>query len=178
MGDHEESKMDFEPAVKIRPWRREDAPALQALADHIDVARWMSGFPHPYTRNDAEEWTAKAALQHPPQFFAIEVDGVIVGGAGLEPRDGSHKGVVILGYWLGRAYWGRGIANAVVSMLVEHAFSSGFRRVEAHVFAPNAASLRVLEKCGFTLEGRLRASYVELDGTACDELIFGRIDTT
>ena len=63
-----------------------------------------------------------------------------------------------------------------VRILVEQAFGRGFRRLEAHVFEPNVASARVLEKCGFMLEGSLRASYVQRDGTPCDALIFGRIN--
>jgi RimJ/RimL family protein N-acetyltransferase len=105
--------------IRIRAWRSDEAHTLQALADDVDVARWMSGFPTPYTKRDAENWIAAAATHDPPHFFAIEADGVVVGGAGLEPRDGTHRGVAILGYWLGKDYWGRGIASAVVGMLVE-----------------------------------------------------------
>ena len=51
----------------------------------------------------------------------------------------------------------------------------GYRRAEANVFAPNKASARVLEKCGYTLEARLRSSYLQRDGSPCDELIYGRL---
>ncbi len=67
-------------------------------------------------------------------------------------------------------------SQVAVRILVEQAFGRGFRRLEAHVFEPNVASARVLEKCGFMLEGSLRASYVQRDGTPCDALIFGRIN--
>jgi ribosomal-protein-alanine N-acetyltransferase len=60
-------------------------------------------------------------------------------------------------------------------MLSDFALQSGdLRRLEAAVFAPNAASARVLEKCGFTLEGRSREMYLDRDGTVCDGLLFGR----
>jgi len=39
-----------------------------------------------------------------PEFFAIEVNGVVVWGAGIEPRDDTHRGVAIVGYWLGKAH--------------------------------------------------------------------------
>lgn len=129
-------------------------------------------FAHPYTLHDAQNWIS-ACAHNPDCFFAIEVDGKVAGGAGLEPREGSHRGVAILGYWLGKPYWGRGIATQAVRKLVKRAFADGFRRVEAHVFAANTASARVLEKCGFTLEARLRDSYIERDGAPCDELIYG-----
>lgn len=104
-------------------------------------------------------------------------DDVDVGGAGIEPRGGSHAGVATVGYWLGKAYWGRGIATAALRKVVERTFAMGYRRAEANVFAPSLASARVLEKCGFTLEARLRAAYVQRDGTPCDKLIYGRLYT-
>ncbi len=170
-------RCEVQTQILIRPWRIEDAAALQALANDHSVARWMTeAFPHPYLKQDAEDWVATASSHLPPRFFAIEVDGALVGGAGLEPREGSHRDVVILGYWLGRVYWGRGIATAAVNMLSELAFASGFRRIEALVFEPNVGSARVLEKCGFALEGRLQASYVERDGTPGDELVYGKLN--
>lgn len=164
--------------VTIRPWRADEASTLQALADDPDVSRWMTAsFSSPYTLADAERWLANVVKHDPPQLFAIEADGVVVGGGGVEPREGSHEGVAVVGYWLGKRYWGRGIATRALELLTERAFATGYRRAEANVFAPNKASARVLEKCGYTLEARLRASYVQRDGTPCDELIYGRLKT-
>lgn len=58
-------------------------------------------------------------------------DDVDVGGAGIEPRGGSHAGVATVGYWLGKAYWGRGIATAALRKVVERTFAMGYRRAEA-----------------------------------------------
>lgn len=135
----------------------------------------MSGFPHPYPLRVAEQWLAEAVKHDPPQFYAIELDGVPVGGGGIEPLEGTRTGVAILGYWLAEEYWGRGVATRALQLLVDRAFADGFRRLQAHVFAANTASARVLEKCGFTLEARLRESYLDRDGNPCDELIFGRL---
>jgi [ribosomal protein S5]-alanine N-acetyltransferase len=166
---HNPATMD----LRIRRWLISDAPALHALANDIEVTQWMSGWSHPYSAGDALKWVTFAGAQKPPQFFAIELDGELVGGAGIEPRNDTHRGVAIVGYWLGKAYWSRGIATAALKALVERSFARGFRRLEAHVFEPNIASIRVLEKVGFICEGRLRASYVQRDGTPCDEFVFG-----
>src|SRR5947209_8962735 len=120
----------------------------------------MSGFPHPYTTAIAKRWLTEAVQHDPVQFFAIENEGAIVGGAGIEPAQGARQGVAIVGYWLTPSAWGRGIATQALRLVVERAFNDGYRRLQAHVFAPNVASVRVLEKCGFTLEARLRDSYV------------------
>jgi RimJ/RimL family protein N-acetyltransferase len=74
----------------------------------------------------------------------IEVDGEVAGYvASWQPREGARE----VGYWLGRAYWGRGIASAALA-----AFLSADERTRplvACVVAHNTASRRVLEKSGF-----------------------------
>ena len=51
-----------------------------------------------------------------------------------------------IGYWIGKPYWGKGIATAAVAQFVELLTE---RPIFAHVAEHNAASIRVLEKCGF-----------------------------
>lgn len=141
------------------------------------VARWMARrFPHPYTRSDAEEWIASAPSRAAGSSFAIEVDGALAGGIGFEPLSGERSGTATFGYWLGRDYWGRGVATDAAQMLSDHALrDGGLRRLEATVFAPNRASARVLEKCGFVLEATLPAYYVDRDEAVCDGLLYGRV---
>jgi ribosomal-protein-alanine N-acetyltransferase len=164
---------------RLRPYRADDLDALVEAADDPAVTRWMTaGFPHPYTRVDGERWLAIALLDDPPNHFAIEAGGAFAGAIGILPRSGEHHGSAIFGYWLGRRHWGRGIATDAARTLARHAFGSrGLRRLEASVFVPNVASVRVLEKAGFSLEGRMRASYVERDGTVRDALLYARLAT-
>ena len=161
--------------VQLRPWRRGDETTLQSQANDALVSRWMlRRFPFPYTLDDAKSWIESCGKHEPAEHFAVEADGMVVGGAALQPRlDGTHDGVAIIGYWLGREYWRLGIATEIVKLLISLARASGLRRLQAGVFVPNIASARVLEKAGFCLEGQLRESYVERDGTPVDELIYG-----
>ncbi|HEY1867917.1 MAG TPA: GNAT family N-acetyltransferase [Candidatus Cybelea sp.] len=160
---------------RLRPYRIGDAEALCAVADDYLVARWMSRrFPNPYTRADADLWLSIAASK-PDQSLVIEVDGVLAGGVGVEPLEGEREGTALFGYWLGRAYWGRGIGTDAARMVSDHALASGLRRLEASVFAQNVASARVLEKSGFALEARLRAWYLDREGRVCDALLFARL---
>jgi RimJ/RimL family protein N-acetyltransferase len=165
---------------RLRSYRSGDARALCSIADDFEVVRWMTRrFPHPYTLGDAEEWIAIGMADPRGQILAIEVDGVIAGGIGVEARGGERTGTAFFGYWLGRAYWGRGIATEAARMLSDFALQSGdLRRLEATVFAPNVASARVLEKCGFTLEGRAPQLYLDRSGAVCDGLLFGRTRST
>lgn len=162
---------------RLRPYRPGDEAALCAVADDFMVARWMArAFPNPYTLRDAEEWIAIASVDTCSRYFAIEVDGVLAGGLGVEPFEGERAGTAIFGYWLGRAYWGRGIATDAARMLADDALANrGLRRLEASVFEPNAASARVLEKCGFQLEGRLCSYYVDREGNVWDALLYARL---
>lgn len=133
-------------------------------------------FPYPYTRSDAESWVAVATQESPPKSYVIVVDGAFAGAVGAYPQTGEHRGCAIFGYWLGRPFWGRGIATDAARALARYALGEGgLRRLEATVFAPNAVSARVLENAGFTFEARLRASYVERDGTVCDGLLYSRL---
>lgn len=165
---------------RLRPYRNGDANALCAVANDFEVVRWMTRrFPHPYALCDAEEWIAFAMADARKQILAIEVDDVIAGGIAVEPLEGERNGTALFGYWLGRAYWGRGIATEAARLLSDFALQSGdLRRLEATVFAPNVASGRVLEKCGFTLEGRSPQLYIDRSGAVCDGLIFGRTRST
>ena len=62
----------------------------------------------------------------------------------------SPEGMRLIGYWLGREYWGRGIASAALAAYVEH---DRTRPLHAYVAAHNVASIRVLEKAGFVRQG-------------------------
>ena len=55
-----------------------------------------------------------------------------------------------VGYWLGREFWGRGVATKALAALLREAPE---RPLYARVAQDNLASLRVLQKCGFTITG-------------------------
>ncbi|MGH7915861.1 MAG: GNAT family N-acetyltransferase [Candidatus Binataceae bacterium] len=136
----------------------------------------MIVFPHPYTRREAEEWTTRCASGRVSSIeFAIELDGEAIGGIGFEPQKDVNRLTVEIGYWLSKPFWGKGIATAAVKRATGYAFSHlNLERIEAGVFAWNGASVRVLEKAGYTFEGRLRRSIIK-DGRLGDRLIYARL---
>jgi RimJ/RimL family protein N-acetyltransferase len=161
---------------ELRPWRPGDEDALARHADDRRV--WLNmrdAFPHPYTRRDAEAWVAHASAQSPATAFAIVMDGEPVGGIGLMRQADVHRHTAELGYWIGAAYWGRGLATAAVRAVTAYAFDElGLLRVYAMPFAPNRASARVLEKAGYLLEATLRR-HVLKDGRLLDELVYAAL---
>ena len=77
---------------------------------------------------------------------SIVVDGEVVGSALSFARDGERQ----VGYWIGREHWGRGIASRALPLLLAELPE---RPLHATVAAHNPASVRVLEKSGFTRVG-------------------------
>jgi RimJ/RimL family protein N-acetyltransferase len=62
----------------------------------------------------------------------------------------EHAGERRVGYWLGREHWGKGIASAALSQFLRQITT---RPLYARVAQQNRASIRVLQKCGFTICG-------------------------
>jgi RimJ/RimL family protein N-acetyltransferase len=80
-----------------------------------------------------------------------------------------------IGYWIGEAYWGRGIITEALNAMSEWAFRElNLVRLYAKVFARNQASARVLEKAGYIFEGRLLAHYSR-DGEFIDGLLYAKV---
>ncbi len=99
----------------IRNWRREDVPRLSSIADNPNVSRYMtSRFPSPYTLDDARDWIGRN-IGDTATDFAIEVDDEVAGGIGYEIALHERSHSAEIGYWLGEAYWRRGIAAAALA---------------------------------------------------------------
>jgi len=108
-------------------------------------------------------------------YFAFIVEGSAVGGIGLVLKDDVFRRSAEIGYWLGEGYWGRGIATEAVRALTEYAFVTfDLCRLHAGVFEWNPASMRVLEKAGYTLEARHRKN-VTKDGETIDRLVYALV---
>jgi len=151
------------PEPPLRRWKIDDVDSLVELANEWDIARNLrDAFPHPYTRDAAEAFTARAASGEIGHLYAISVEGRAVGGCGLKPKEDIERCSAEIGYWLGKPYWGRGLATAAVRSLTQFAFEHlGLARVFALPFEENLASVRVLEKAGFIREGVLRNAAIK-----------------
>lgn len=162
------------PHCTLRPWQADDLPALLHHANNRAVWLNMADiFPHPYTQADGEFWLSIAGQAGPNLNLSIVVDGQAAGGIGLMAGEGNFRHTALVGYWLGQDHWGRGVATAALSALVAHAWAElPFERLEARVFAWNPASMRVLEKAGFSREG-LHPRSITKDGQVIDSVMYG-----
>ena len=160
----------------VRSWDWRDRDAIVCHANNRNV--WINlrdRFPHPYTSNDARRWLETVVDLKPETNFAIAVANEAVGGIGFTVQHDVARRSAEIGYWLGEAFWGRGITSEALIAVTDYAFSNyDVCRLYAHVFDWNGASARVLEKAGYAFEGRMRKA-VTKDGQTIDQLMYAMI---
>jgi RimJ/RimL family protein N-acetyltransferase len=105
------------------------------------VATEMAQFPSREREEFMAHW-AKIRADPGNDLQTIVADGVVAGNLMSWDQEGERE----LGYWIGREYWGRGIATAALALFLD---KLTIRPLHAYVAAHNAGSIRVLEKCGF-----------------------------
>lgn len=164
------------PRLLLRPFTPVDAPRLVALANDYEVTRYTLNMPHPYAAADAQSWlglTQRHYAEGTAYPFALELraTGELVGGIGLNPEPRFDRAEV--GYWLGRAYWGQGLAAEALGALLYFGFKElELNKIYAMHHAENLASGQVLLKQGFVLEGKL-AQHTKRDGRYYDAWQYG-----
>ncbi len=140
--------------VELRTIEREDAEFLQKLVNDPRVRRHI-GAGAPLNGVQEREWIDSLGESDKVRLL-IAVDGEPVGSIGLDaPND--IWGTTELGYMVDPDHWRQGYATDAVSQVCRYAFAQRrLDKVYACVYETNPASRRVLEKAGFTEEGRLR----------------------
>jgi ribosomal-protein-alanine N-acetyltransferase len=162
--------------ITLRELRSSDLDRLVRLANNENVSRYlMDTFPYPYTRSDGEWWIGIGSKQDGGIVRAIEFGGEFAGSIGITPQSGWRDHVGEIGYWVGEEFWGKGIATWALGQMTDFGFASRqLQKLCAPVLAPNAASMRVLAKCGYALEGVLK-SEVRKHGRYFDIHRFARL---
>jgi RimJ/RimL family protein N-acetyltransferase len=142
--------------AKIRPLEVSDAKILTEYLNSEEIKEYVS-LVFPINNFLEEEWIKRNAISNSNLTFAIEIDGKLIGTAGLKDID-----------WINRCaeygiaiyipdYWNKGIGTEVTQLMLRYAFEYlNLNRVWLRVFENNPRALRVYEKCGFITEGRER----------------------
>lgn len=173
-------RLDLHDGFHLGPVREGDQAAYLEHLNDPGVTDWMLVIPHPYTEQDANFWVRHCldAAAANPQITELAVrrnDGFLVGGIGLRLTTGlgHHRGE--LGYWLGRPFWGHGLATAAVRAMIAYGFATfGLKRIQATAFPGNKASHRVLEKAGFQREGLLKCYHLK-NGLLIDACMYALV---
>jgi ribosomal-protein-alanine N-acetyltransferase len=162
----------------IRSLTPDDVPSIARHANNKNV--WVNLrdiFPFPYHAAHAQAWIRDVLADRQELNFAIASAEEAIGGIGLHRQTDFMRRSAELGYWIGEEYWGKGIATMAAKAMSAWGFAHmDVDRMYAQVFGWNHASGRVLEKAGFTFEGRLRGA-VYKDGRTTDLLSYGLLRT-
>lgn len=139
----------------LRPPHEEDVEAIASLAGNRRVAEMLAAMPFPYGRENAADFVRRArAGQIGKCVYAITLadSGHFVGCCGIN-RARPEPGLG-LGYWIGEPHWGKGYATEAAHALIDLAFrATAIERLHASCRVTNAASRRVIHKCGFQYAG-------------------------
>jgi len=146
--------------LALRDVTRADLATIFAQQDDPEIGR-LAAVPHRDRTNFEAHWETLFA-DPAIRTRAIVADGELVGYLVLFTRAGHRQ----VGYWLGREFWGRGLATRALELFLAEVDD---RPLYAHVASRNAATLRVVEKCGFQ---RLYARDVEADGEHYEDVVW------
>ena len=141
--------------LTLRPFAAEDAAELHRLINDWEVCRTLAAVPFPYSRDLADEWIASShASMSEGRAWHLAITGqegdkeVVVGGVGLRLDKDARTGR--LGYWVGRRFWGHGVASEAAGKLARWAMANlSLDRLEATVATDNPGSMAVLRRIGF-----------------------------
>lgn len=174
LSDRVAALSDFVPLaterLTLRPYRAEDASELHRLMNDWEVCRNLAVVPFPYSRALAEEWIASTqdalAAGRDYQMVIVGREGeqeMVVGGAGLRLDRGRRTGK--LGYWVGRRYWGHGVAGEAAGRLARWGLANlDLDHLEAEVATDNPGSIAVLRRIGFRQVGEGMANFLARGG--------------
>jgi len=151
------------PRFNLRFLRKADAATIAGYLNNKMVARYTL-IPYPYKEEDFHTFlktTTQRRVKKVDIVYAIadKETNSVKGAIGLHRIDQINKRAE-LGYWLARPFWGQGLMTEATELILTFGFKIlRLNRIDAPVFHPNTASMKVLEKCGFVFEAVFRKSF-------------------
>ena len=160
-------------SVEIVPIERRHIAGFREVLDGVARERRWLAFVEAPPLTRVRSFVLNGLRNGMSQFVAVD-DGRVVGWCDVNPKTHEtlrHSGV--LGMGVAASHRGQGVGSALLRATLEAARARGITRVELVVRADNAAAIRLYEKHGFELEGRLR-DYMIVDGVSYDALAMAR----
>ena len=138
----------------LRPPVDTDAEPIARYLNDFDVAGNLARVPFPYRLSDAQAWlrTRRPDLPAEEANFSIDLAGQgYVGHIGYQLVGGAP----VIGYWLGKPFWGKGIMTEAATAAIAWFFeATDAEAIHSGVFHFNAASLAIQHRLGFVETGR------------------------
>lgn len=143
--------------IILRPWLDSDAEALFKYASDPDVGPRAGWPPH---QNVEESLEIIRTLFHNDTTWAIELkeSGEAIGAIGYGPscecQLPARENEPLIGYWVAKPYWNRGICTEALRLMTDHIRKkTDIKSLISGHYIDNPASGRVMEKCGFVATG-------------------------
>ncbi len=153
----------------IRAIRAEDAAAIHELRQQPEVRRFTPAMPSDRVVDYFAKWGPN------DHVLVAEIDGRVVGYAGLHLRDGKRRHSAWLGIAVHDEFAGRGAGQALMRALLDLADNwIGLLRVDLEANADNERAIALYRRCGFVEEGRQRKAYFSA-GAYVDALLMARV---
>jgi [ribosomal protein S5]-alanine N-acetyltransferase len=165
--------------VTLRPIERSDRRAWEQVRQRNAtwLRRWEATRPPdeprpPSTFRQMVRDLRRQATDGRTLPFALLVDGEFAGQVTVSNIVGGSARFASIGYWIDQRHAGHGYMPVAVALAADHCwFGLGLHRMEVAIRPENAASLRVVEKLGFTEIG-YAPRYLHIDGDWRDHRIF------
>ncbi len=143
--------------VRLRDVEPSDLPIFYEQQLDGDATR-MAAFPARDRAAFDAHWATNILGNPAAVIQTVLFDGQVAGNIGSWRQDG----VRLVGYWIGKEHWGKGVATRALAAFL-HLVTE--RPLHAHVAEHNAGSILVLEKCGFRVEREDRVEHAGKDLT-------------
>ena len=155
----------------LRPIKEDDDTAIFEYSGNPNVGPNAGWKPHESIEETREIINAVFLGKENVFGIVLKDSGTLIGSVGLveDPKRENDK-VKMLGYAIGEAYWGNGYTTEAASAVIEHGFNNlKLDLISAYCYPFNNRSKHVLEKLGFSYEGKLSQCEKRFDGIVLDD---------
>ena len=138
----------------LRPLMPDDQPELSAVLGDAETMRW---YPRPYTGPEVSEWIERQIGRYPGGNGLLGMvekeSGKLIGDCGAVWQEVEGTAELEIGYHVNRNRWDQGFASEAAKTVMKYAFETfDVKRVVSMIRPENAASRRVAEKNGLTVD--------------------------
>ena len=165
-------ELDIGRGISVRLYIEDDAPeVLPLINDPLVWRRNLLAQPLPYSEEDIR----KELKDGQGKNFAIIYEGKLAGMVAVEEINDSTDWVEV-GVWLGRAYWGKGIAEQVARWFPHYIFTylPKVDKVYARVFKTNRPMAKILREAGWRLDTLLENDCIK-NGKPVNRLLYSYV---
>ena len=159
----------------LRRWTLDDVDDLVEGLNNLNVSRWLSAVPYPYTKNDAIDFINYSINNNLLNLaIVLKENNKVIGGTQISDIN-KQNGTATGGIWTSEKYWGKGYGTEAFGARIKYAFEVlGLRRLENGYFSGNEKSHKMQLRFGYKDEGVKRKKYLcKATGKLEDECITG-----